>query len=93
VTDNFNTNGLVDIRLYAAALPWIVEGDAANGWMLPHRARAEKTLPVGVLILCWEIKIICGEGVMTKIFARKMQHRCGMGRVVRMGREAGSGNG
>lgn len=41
----------MDIRLYAAARPWMLEGVAANGWLLAHRTWARKVLAVGGLIL------------------------------------------
>jgi hypothetical protein len=43
--------GNVDIRLYAAALPYALAGDAAAGCML-HRALAANVLAAGGLMLC-----------------------------------------
>ena len=43
--------GNVDIRLYAAALPYALAGVAAAGCML-HRALAANMLAVGCLMLC-----------------------------------------
>ena len=51
VANDRETKGAVDIRLYAAARPWMLEGKAAVDCML-HRALAEKVLVAGGLMLC-----------------------------------------